>query len=187
MVIDEAHRLVYQKYGAIFSWFDSSWSGWTATRKDEVDTTPTACSISRTGRPLHAYDLKKAAEEGFLVPALGCRSARSSSVRASATPTCPRRGEGTGHPWTGEDGPPDEVSDELEPLSVQRGHRRSGVRNVDGEWHKVADGDRLGKTIVSPRTSVTPEFIQQRLTSSTRTTPVTLRASLPTAPPTRRV
>jgi type I restriction enzyme, R subunit len=37
IVIDEAHRSVYQKYGAIFSWFDSLLLGLTATPKDEVD------------------------------------------------------------------------------------------------------------------------------------------------------
>ncbi|MEJ7707577.1 MAG: DEAD/DEAH box helicase family protein [Nocardioidaceae bacterium] len=37
VVIDEAHRSVYQKYGAIFGWFDSLLVGLTATPKDEVD------------------------------------------------------------------------------------------------------------------------------------------------------
>ncbi len=37
VVIDEAHRSVYQKYRAIFSWFDSLLVGLTATPKDEVD------------------------------------------------------------------------------------------------------------------------------------------------------
>ncbi|MEO6946265.1 MAG: DEAD/DEAH box helicase family protein, partial [Nitrobacter sp.] len=37
IVIDEAHRSVYQKYRAIFSWFDSLLVGLTATPKDDVD------------------------------------------------------------------------------------------------------------------------------------------------------
>ncbi|HET7071320.1 MAG TPA: DEAD/DEAH box helicase family protein, partial [Nocardioides sp.] len=37
VVIDEAHRSVYQKYRAIFEWFDSLLVGLTATPKDEVD------------------------------------------------------------------------------------------------------------------------------------------------------
>jgi type I restriction enzyme R subunit len=37
VVIDEAHRSVYQKYRAIFSWFDSLLVGLTATPKDEID------------------------------------------------------------------------------------------------------------------------------------------------------
>ena len=37
VVIDEAHRSVYQKYGAIFRYFDSLLVGLTATPRDEVD------------------------------------------------------------------------------------------------------------------------------------------------------
>ena len=37
VVIDEAHRSVYQKYRSIFSYFDSLLVGLTATPKDEVD------------------------------------------------------------------------------------------------------------------------------------------------------
>jgi type III restriction/modification enzyme restriction subunit len=37
VIIDEAHRSVYQKYGAIFAYFDSLLVGLTATPKDEID------------------------------------------------------------------------------------------------------------------------------------------------------
>ena len=37
VIIDEAHRSVYQKYGAIFDYFDSLLVGLTATPKDEID------------------------------------------------------------------------------------------------------------------------------------------------------
>ncbi|ESY71894.1 DEAD/DEAH box helicase family protein [Mesorhizobium sp. M1050] len=37
IVIDEAHRSVYQRYRAIFEYFDSFLVGLTATPKDEID------------------------------------------------------------------------------------------------------------------------------------------------------
>src|SRR6185295_3874526 len=37
VIIDEAHRSVYQKYRAIFDYFDSLLIGLTATPKDEID------------------------------------------------------------------------------------------------------------------------------------------------------
>jgi type I restriction enzyme R subunit len=40
IVIDEAHRSVYQKYRAIFDYFDSLLVGLTATPKDEIDRKP---------------------------------------------------------------------------------------------------------------------------------------------------
>ena len=52
LVIDEAHRSVYQKYGAIFSWFDSLLVGLTATR-------PGAC-----GHPLPGYRARVVREGG---------------------------------------------------------------------------------------------------------------------------
>ena len=37
IVVDEAHRSIYQKYRAIFSYFDALLVGLTATPKDEID------------------------------------------------------------------------------------------------------------------------------------------------------
>lgn len=37
IIIDEAHRSVYQKFGEIFKYFDSLLVGLTATPRDEVD------------------------------------------------------------------------------------------------------------------------------------------------------
>ncbi|MGC0250961.1 DEAD/DEAH box helicase family protein [Pseudactinotalea sp. Z1748] len=36
VIIDEAHRSVYAKYGAIFEYFDAMLVGLTATARDEV-------------------------------------------------------------------------------------------------------------------------------------------------------
>ena len=45
VIIDEAHRSVYKKYGAIFDYFDSLLLGLTATPKAEVTlTSPTSSS-----------------------------------------------------------------------------------------------------------------------------------------------
>ncbi len=37
VIVDEAHRSVYQKYRALFDWFDALLVGLTATPKDEID------------------------------------------------------------------------------------------------------------------------------------------------------
>jgi len=47
VIIDEAHRSVYQKYGAIFEYFDSLLVGLTASRATRLTVIPTACSISK--------------------------------------------------------------------------------------------------------------------------------------------
>ncbi|HEX7704826.1 MAG TPA: DEAD/DEAH box helicase family protein, partial [Thermoanaerobaculia bacterium] len=69
IVIDEAHRSVYKKYGAIFEYFDSLLVGLTATPKDEVDRDTYKLFDLEKGVPTDAYDLADAVREKYLVPA----------------------------------------------------------------------------------------------------------------------
>jgi type I restriction enzyme R subunit len=68
IVIDEAHRSVYQKYGAIFRYFDSYLVGLTATPRDEVDRDTYHLFGLETGVPTDAYGLDEAVADGYLVP-----------------------------------------------------------------------------------------------------------------------
>jgi len=68
VVIDEAHRSVYQKYGAIFEYFDSLLVGLTATPKDEIDHNTYGLFDLEDGVPTDAYGLDDAVRDGFLVP-----------------------------------------------------------------------------------------------------------------------
>src|SRR5262249_8968904 len=58
VVIDEAHRSVYQKYRAIFEYFDSYLVGLTATPKDEVDRNTYSLFDLEGGVPTDAYPLE---------------------------------------------------------------------------------------------------------------------------------
>jgi type I site-specific restriction endonuclease len=69
IVIDEAHRSVYQKYGAIFRYFDSLLVGLTATPRDEIDRDTYGLFDLEKGVPTDAYELKDAIADKFLVPA----------------------------------------------------------------------------------------------------------------------
>ncbi|MGH7961362.1 MAG: DEAD/DEAH box helicase family protein, partial [Candidatus Binatia bacterium] len=68
VIIDEAHRSVYQKYRAIFDYFDSLLIGLTATPKDEVDRNTYSLFDLEKGAPTAAYELNQAVADGFLVP-----------------------------------------------------------------------------------------------------------------------
>lgn len=68
VVIDEAHRSVFQKYRAIFDYFDSLLVGLTATPKDEVDKNTYGLFDLESGVPTDAYDLDEAVADKFLVP-----------------------------------------------------------------------------------------------------------------------
>jgi type I restriction enzyme R subunit len=68
IIIDEAHRSVYQKYRAIFEYFDSLLVGLTATPKDEVDRNTYSLFDLEKGVPTYSYDLDLAVADGYLVP-----------------------------------------------------------------------------------------------------------------------
>jgi type I restriction enzyme R subunit len=68
VIIDEAHRSVFQKYRAIFDYFDALLVGLTATPKDEVDRNTYRLFNLESGVPTDAYTLEEAARDGFLVP-----------------------------------------------------------------------------------------------------------------------
>jgi type I restriction enzyme, R subunit len=68
VVVDEAHRSIYQKYGAIFYYFDSYLVGLTATPRDEVDRNTYRLFALEEGVPTDEYSLDNAIKDGFLVP-----------------------------------------------------------------------------------------------------------------------
>ncbi len=69
VIIDEAHRSVFMKYGAIFDYFDSMLVGLTATPKDEVGRNTYKLFELEDGVPTDAYPLNEAVADGYLVPA----------------------------------------------------------------------------------------------------------------------
>nr|WP_298378482.1 DEAD/DEAH box helicase family protein [uncultured Halomonas sp.] len=68
VIIDEAHRSVYQKYSAIFRYFDSLLVGLTATPREQVDKNTYELFDLEPGVPTDAYELETAIKDGFLVP-----------------------------------------------------------------------------------------------------------------------
>lgn len=68
VIIDEAHRSVYQKYGAIFAYFDSLLAGLTATPREEIDRNTYELFDREIGLPTDEYGLDQAVADRFLVP-----------------------------------------------------------------------------------------------------------------------
>ena len=165
VVIDEAHRSVYQKYRAIFDYFDSLLVGLTATPKDEIDKNTYGLFDLETGVPTDAYDLDEAVADKFLVPA-----------KAVSVPLKFER-EGIKH-----DDLSEEVKDEWDakewdeegnvPAKVEAAAVNKWLFNIDtvdkvlehlmtrGQY--VSGGDVLGKTIVFAKNQDHAEFIKER-------------------------
>lgn len=68
IIIDEAHRSIFNKYGAIFDYFDSLLVGLTATPRNEIAKNTYDIFDCESGEPTDEYTLKEAVEDGFLVP-----------------------------------------------------------------------------------------------------------------------
>ena len=67
IIIDEAHRSIFGKYGAIFNYFDAMLIGLTATPRDEVDKSTYDIFEMEQGSPNYAYELEDAVFDGYLV------------------------------------------------------------------------------------------------------------------------
>ena len=68
IIVDEAHRSIFKKYGSIFKYYDSLLVGLTATPKDEVDASTYELFNCENGEPDFAYSLEDAVKEHYLVP-----------------------------------------------------------------------------------------------------------------------
>jgi Type III restriction enzyme, res subunit/Domain of unknown function (DUF4145) len=137
IVIDEAHRSVYQKYRAIFEYFDALLVGLTATPKDEVDRNTYSLFELETGVPTDVYDLESAVRDKYLVP-----------PRAVSVPLKFQRqgisydqlSEDEKEQWDAlewdEDGAPPPASIDSTALNswLQQGHGRQGPRAADARW-----------------------------------------------------
>ncbi|GGM19973.1 DEAD/DEAH box helicase family protein [Micromonospora yangpuensis] len=164
VIIDEAHRSVYQKYRAIFSWFDGLLVGLTATPRNEIDRNTYSLFHLEDGVPTDHYDLDEAVAEGYLVP-----------LRAFSVATDFHRhgiryddlSEQEQEEWEsldwGDDGPPDSVdTDAVNKWLFNKETVDNVLKTLMVHGHKVAGGDRIGKTIIFARNQAHADFIQQR-------------------------
>ncbi|NRD08647.1 DEAD/DEAH box helicase family protein [Rathayibacter agropyri] len=164
IVIDEAHRSIYQKYGAIFDWFDALLIGLTATPKDEVDHNTYRRFHLEDGVPTDAYGLDEAVAEGFLVPprgvSVGTRFLRQ-GIRYDELSEA-EKDDWDALDW-GEDGTPTTIdADEVNRFLFNEDTVDKVLATLMTRGYKVAGGDRLGKTIVFAKNQAHAEFIQRR-------------------------
>lgn len=164
VVIDEAHRSVYQKYRAIFEWFDSLLVGLTATPKDEVDHNTYRLFNLEDGIPTDAYSLDDAVKEGFLVPAVGI-SVGTKFLRQGLRYdelTEAQKDEWDSLDWGDNDTPDAMSAEELGRFWFNADTVDKILAQLMSQGHKVAGGDRLGKTIIFAKNQAHAQFIAQR-------------------------
>lgn len=67
IIIDEAHRSIFKKYGALFNYFDSLMIGLTATPRCEENKSTYDTFQLEDGKPDFAYELEEAIQDKYLV------------------------------------------------------------------------------------------------------------------------
>ncbi|TCI98637.1 DEAD/DEAH box helicase family protein [Aeromicrobium sp. IC_218] len=164
IVIDEAHRSVYAKYGAIFDYFDSMLVGLTATPKDEVDHNTYRLFHLEDGVPTDNYSLAEAVDAGYLVPpkgvSVGTQFLRSGIKYDDLTDE--EKDQWDALDW-GDDGPPVEVgAEEVNRFLFNEDTVDKVLETLMVQGYKVAGGDRLGKTIIFAKSQQHAEFIEKR-------------------------
>ena len=169
IVIDEAHRSVYQKYGAIFQYFDAMLVGLTATPKEEVDRNTYGLFELENGVPTDAYDLDQAVADGHLVPPVAVSvplKFQREGIRY-ADLSDEEKAQWDELDWAEDGPPPDEVSaEELNKWLFNKDTVDKVLEVLMTRGQKVAGGDRLGKTIVFAKNNPHAEFIEQRFNAN---------------------
>jgi type I restriction enzyme R subunit len=169
VVIDEAHRSVFQKYRAIFDYFDSLLVGLTATPKDEVDRNTYSLFDLENGVPTDTYSLEEAVRDRFLVP-----------PKAVSVPLKFQRegikyddlSEDDKDQWDAlewnEDG---SIPDRVEAPAVNKWLFNKDtvdkvLEHLMTRGLAVAGGDRLGKTILFAKNQHHADFIAERFNAN---------------------
>ncbi len=165
LIIDEAHRSVFQKYRTIFEYFDSLLVGLTATPKEDIDRNTYTLFDLEKGVPTDAYGLDEAVRDGFLVPTRAVSvplKFQREGIRYSDL-TEEAKDQWDALEWDDPDGSPDAVEAEAintwlfntDTVDKALAHLMTRGVHVDG-------GDRLGKTIIFAKNQKHADFIEDR-------------------------
>ncbi|RYD79217.1 MAG: DEAD/DEAH box helicase, partial [Sphingobacteriales bacterium] len=166
IIIDEAHRSVYQSYKAIFEYFDAILIGLTATPKSEIDRNTFELFGLEDYNPTYAYELDRAVKDEYLRPpkavSVPLKFQREGIKYKELTEAEKEEYESTFR---------DEVTGEM-PEEIDSAALNAWLFNKDTvdkvlaflfeRGLKVAGGDRLGKTIIFAKNHRHAIFIQER-------------------------
>ena len=163
--IDEAHRSVYQKYKAIFDYFDSMLVGLTATPKKDVDHNTYELFEIEDDNPTFAYELNQAVEDKFLVPPKGV-SVPLKFLREGIKYNELSEAEQKQYEEKFGD-PSDHNIDEIGSAALNQWLFNTNtvdqvLNHLMTEGLKVEGGDKLGKTIIFAKNHQHAVFIEER-------------------------
>lgn len=166
IIIDEAHRSVYQKYKAIFDYFDAMLIGLTATPKKDIDHNTYSLFEIEDDNPTFAYELNTAVGDGFLVPpkaiSVPLKFQREGIKYAELSDAEKAEYEEKFGDPTNAEAPELIGSAALNKWLFNTDTVDKVLEQLMNEGIKVRGGDKLGKTIIFAKNHDHAEFIEKR-------------------------
>ena len=161
IIVDEAHRSIYQKYGDLFEYFDSLILGLTATPKDEIDRNTFKVFDMNSKEPTDSYDLFEAAKDGYLLlPKIKEGTLNYPENGIVYSKLSEEEKEKYESLFDEEDNIPEEISgDSLNSWFFNEGTTSKVLTTLMEEGYKIESGDKLGKTIIFAKNDKHAEHI----------------------------
>ncbi len=165
IIIDECHRSVYNKYGAIFNYFDSLLLGLTATPREQVDSSTYELFDLPKGEPTFSYEYETAVKEKFLVDFHAFeRTTKLLKNGLRYDKLSPDEREQYENLFADEDGnlPTEIDAEEFKKRVMNTDTIDKVIQTLMNEGIRVNSGEKLGKTIIFAANHFHAEKIVER-------------------------
>ncbi|WP_250227783.1 DEAD/DEAH box helicase family protein [Anaeropeptidivorans aminofermentans] len=151
IIVDEAHRSIYNKYKDIFTYFDALLVGLTATPKDEIDKNTYGIFDLESGVPTYGYELSRAVKDGYLVDFVSIETELKFMTEGiTYADLSPEEQEEYENTFADEDGNiPDSIdSSALNEWIFNQDTIKKALHVLMQHGQRVKYGEKIGKTIV---------------------------------------
>jgi type I restriction enzyme R subunit len=151
IIVDEAHRSIYNKYKDIFTYFDALLVGLTATPKDEIDKNTYGIFDLESGVPTYGYELSQAVRDGYLVDFVSIETKLKFMTKGiSYVELTPEEQEEYENTFADEDGnlPESIDSSALNEWIFNQDTIKKALHILMTHGQRVDFGEKIGKTII---------------------------------------
>lgn len=151
IIVDEAHRSIYNKYKDIFTYFDALLVGLTATPKDEIDKNTYEIFDLESGVPTYGYELAQAVQDGYLVDFVSVETELKFMAQGiTYAELSPEEQEAYENTFADEDGNmPDSIdSSALNEWIFNQDTIKKALAVLMKHGQRVDYGEKIGKTII---------------------------------------
>ncbi len=163
IIIDEAHRSIYQKYKAIFDYFDARIVGLTATPRDDIDKNTYDVFNLENQVPTYAYSLEEAIASHYLVNYYAIEARLKLPTSGLSYKELDQEEKEEFEKIFGEDAKDSDVAGSaFNNWLFNIDTVDKVIRHFMKEGIKTGTGDDIGKTIVFAKNQTHANFIKER-------------------------